>query len=324
MRVVALVHMHPALGHQAGAEWMLHYILRDLAEHGHDVICHVDSTSRLRVRSVGDYPVWVGFPRRLKADVVITHLDETLNAMRLAAETDTPIVHIVHNDHQLRYHAVGPDTCALAVFNSRWLKARTAHNVPSIVCHPPVLLRDYLGQGDPNGLVTLVNLSPQKGAQILYDLAAMNPQRRFAGVVGAYGNQINRPLPNVEVIPQTRRIVADVYARTRVLLMPSTYESWGRCAAEAAMSGIPVIASATPGLRECLTHAGTYLPMQADSAAWSSTLAELDDPDTYAQQSAQMLRRGSEIDAESTADLDSLRAALERIAEGRPAVQRVG
>lgn len=311
--------MHPALGHHAGAEWMLHFILRDLAEAGHNVTCYVGSTLPLGTVSVDPYVVRTGFPRRLDCDLVITHLDETLQAMRLALTWNVPVVHIVHNDHQLRYHAVGPETCALAVFNSRWLAARTPHTVPSVVCHPPVLGRDYHGDHDPKGLVTLVNLSPEKGAQTLYDLAVMNPHRRFAGVVGSYGNQIRRHMPNVELIEPTPRI-DDVYRRTRVLIVPSSYESWGRVAAEAAAHGIPVIASDTPGLRECLAGAGRYLPQDADASRWSSTLAELDDPAAYQQAVALARGRAVEVDAESTRDLELLRARLAQIA----AVPRVG
>ncbi|MFE4971343.1 glycosyltransferase [Kitasatospora sp. NPDC056651] len=51
-----------------------------------------------------------------------------------------------------------------------------------------------------------------------------------------------------------------VYARSRVVLMPSSHESWGRVGVEAFASGIPVIAHPTPGLAECLGHAGIYVP----------------------------------------------------------------
>ncbi|WP_262928542.1 glycosyltransferase family 4 protein [Streptomyces sp. CBMA152] len=48
-----------------------------------------------------------------------------------------------------------------------------------------------------------------------------------------------------------------VYSRSRVILMPSLYESWGRVAVEAFASGIPVIAHTTPGLVESMGEAGS-------------------------------------------------------------------
>jgi glycosyltransferase involved in cell wall biosynthesis len=50
----------------------------------------------------------------------------------------------------------------------------------------------------------------------------------------------------------------DVYAKSRVVLMPSEYESFGMVAAEAIVSGIPVIATPTAGLKENLGDAGIY------------------------------------------------------------------
>jgi glycosyltransferase involved in cell wall biosynthesis len=79
------------------------------------------------------------------------------------------------------------------------------------------------------------------------------PRQGFLFVVGAYGRQVRPRLANVQVIPPVAwdRMREAVYARTRVLLMPSEYESYGRCGVEAAHAGVPTIAhptGVTPGV----------------------------------------------------------------------------
>ena len=50
-----------------------------------------------------------------------------------------------------------------------------------------------------------------------------------------------------------------VYARTRLLLMPSRSESFGRVGLEAAASGIPTIASPVEGVPEVLGDCALFL-----------------------------------------------------------------
>ena len=88
----------------------------------------------------------------------------------------------------------------------------------------------------------------------------------------------------------------DVWARTKVLLMPSTYESYGMVAVEALASGIPVIACPTPGLKESLDYAGIF-PHSTSLKLWQSELARLlTDDNYYAERSQLALQRSKEID----------------------------
>ena len=74
----------------------------------------------------------------------------------------------------------------------------------------------------------------------------INPDERFLLVTG---DRIVQAPPNVDVQPPTRDI-RSIYARTKLLLMPSVCESYGRVAIEAAMSDIPTIAADLLGIRE--------------------------------------------------------------------------
>jgi glycosyltransferase involved in cell wall biosynthesis len=309
VKVAALVHMMPPW-HLAGAEVMLHTLLRGLVERGHE--CRVvarDAPEAWMLDGVTIHPLRDLPPRDLFdwADVGVTHLDMTRPAIEAAGRT--PLVHLVHNHVQLSTNGVTPRTCALAVFNSHWLAERVPWAGESTVIHPPVDCRDYATT--PGGAVTLVNLQPAKGVDVFYRLADEFPDVDFLGVVGAYGDQVaRRHLPNVLIHPTTGRM-RNVYARTRVLLMPSHYESFGRCAVEAACSGIPTIAAPTPGLQEALGAAGTYARPDAPRE-WAEALQRLlSDPSAYEERSAAARARSAELaDEDGVAAFD---AALTRL-----------
>jgi len=85
--------------------------------------------------------------------------------------------------------------------------------------------------------------------------------------------RIKRALRNagVEIVPNTDN-VSEIYKQAKVVLMPSKYESFGMVAAECMLQGIPVIASDTGGLKECL---GDYPTYKLDLDLWEKVLKEL-------------------------------------------------
>jgi glycosyltransferase involved in cell wall biosynthesis len=257
LRLLAFVHLYPP-GHNAGAEWMMHAILSRL-QRDHGIEPRVITTQPPRRRGTwgGMHVEHVREPRRqqtacARADVVITHLDATRQAMYACRRARTPLVHLVHNDRQLEHHRVTPERAQLVIFNSEWVRDAHAWAGPATVLHPPVWLEDYPPERGPHDRIVLLNLTEAKGALVFYELARRMPHRKFLGVRGAYGQQEPPPdLPNLRVIPNQRDVARTVYARAACVLMPSSYESWGRVAVEAAAAGVPCIAAPTPGLLEC-------------------------------------------------------------------------
>lgn len=320
MKLAALVHAYPP-EHNAGAEWMLHSILRWLVRRGHAATVAVGSTFHaaeldgVRIVDEAEFPTIAS-----EADVLLTHLDRTQRATRVAGELGRPLVHLVHNDAQLAFHRV--ERADLVVINSRWLAHALRWPGPTIIVHPPVFADDYRAAAAPppaaREYVTLLNLTGPKGGPLLFRLAELEPGRRFLAVRGAYGVQEvpRRPPRNVDVIPNTPNVVADVYARTRVLLVPSSYESWGRVAIEAAANGIPVIAHPTPGLVESLDTAGLFAQRHRPDE-WRRALTWLDDPANYRRASLDAAERALELDP--TDELGELERALQLLADGHRA-----
>ncbi|WP_405944752.1 glycosyltransferase family 4 protein [Streptomyces sp. NBC_00932] len=324
--MVARLHGYPP-DHNAGAEWMTHSMLRALVARGHDVRVHLFRRSsfwgRYELQGVQIWPAQTAARTAgalgAVADVVLSHLEGVPFAKEAGRLGGVPVISVCHNTHGQTFEEASG--VALAVYNSQWMRAAAGqfyrgHPLPppkrALVVRPPVFAEDY--RTTPGDRVTLINLNENKGGQLFWELAERMPDVRFLGVRGSYGDQIVRRLPNVEVtahIPGSG-MRDQVYARTRVLLAPSEYESWGRVAAEACASGIPVIAHPTPGLTECLGGAG-FLVDRGDVDAWEKAIRRLlAEPAAWMAASTAALQRSVELDPAE--ELASWCEAVEEVA----------
>lgn len=290
VNVLAMAHLYPP-AHNAGAEWMLHTLLRTLVDAGHrvDVLLSRDHPGYQRSFLLHGVKVWPQFSEcdRPPADLVISHLENTPRASVLAGQWRIPVVHVLHNTFSGSRYTLAAYQPDLTVTNSHWMRAdltdwwsrQSFGTMPRLTTvHPVVVERDYITFGDhERDRVTLVNLTETKGARVFYALAELMPEVKFLGVHGAYGEQLVRTdLPNVELLAHLTGLdmAEKVYRRTKVLLTPSDYESWGRVGVEAMCSGIPVIAHPTPGLHESLGTAGTFID-RAHIAEWATAIRQL-------------------------------------------------
>lgn len=267
--------------HPAGAEWTIHDAFAWLATRGHD--CRIASRTGYTQDRIDNVLVYCRptdeelAQHFMECDVMVTQLQSTMHAQLLAASYQTPLIQYVHSANQIEQLGVVEACSALVVFNSEHVAADCSWwPGDSLVMRPPILderVRVARG-GDtvPGKCTTLINLSNAKGGAVFYKLAQVMEGVPFLGVQGAYGDQALRPdglmtynenepatgLPrNMQVMGAVRDI-RTVLAFTRTLLVLSATETYGRVAAEAAISGIPTITVATPGLRECLGHRGVY------------------------------------------------------------------
>jgi hypothetical protein len=198
-------------------------------------------------------------------DVIVSQQWATGEATGWATELGRPFVMFVHGPGQFEHFR---PQCDLVVFNSacQLQLARPAlGRTPSSVLHPPVDRREYEtpGTGDR---ITFIGTGRAKGAAVAVAVARAMPQLPFLFVT----NDDFDDLPaNVEVAGRTREM-KDVYARTRLLLVPSIHESYGRVAVEAAMSGIPSVVADLPGIREATDGLATFV---GESASWIDAVA---------------------------------------------------
>lgn len=310
LKILAYIHMYQPL-HNAGAEVMLHQILKNLLDRGHEVkvICretNVGEFEGIKIYDLEEHRITELFEW---ADIVVTHLDMTKRAIRLMQRFRKPLVHLLHNDSQLTYHRVSTRHAQLLVPNSQWIKDSIRIGSPAIVVYPPTVPEKYAVK--PSGdAITLINMNESKGGRTFWQLARLMPDRQFIGVKGAYGEQITYKgtLPNVTIYENTPDIL-EIYKKTRLLIMPSAYESWGRTAIEAACSGIPVIATPTPGLTESLGDSGTFVE-HGDVAGYVEAIRAFDNQSLYKEKSQLAKKRAKDLADEFGTQINELEEKL--------------
>lgn len=311
LRVVVRVHAMPP-EHNAGAEHMLVGMLRPLVERGHDVQVWLSQSGEARepydYRGISVVPLAsrLDFGSAVRrADVVLSHLESVPSTASLSRGYGKPMVVICHNTFRPTFRDMAAGGTALAVYNSRWMEREAelffaeypkgVRPERSLIVRPPVVAAEYATK--PGRAVTLINCNPEKGGKVFEALARRMPEQQFLAVTGAYGEQALPDLPNVEILDHVRGedMRETVYARTKVLLMPSSYESWGRVGVEAMASGIPVLAHPTPGLCESLGEAGVFANRD-DIDGLEAALRRLLMPGEYRLASKRAKARSAELD----------------------------
>ena len=313
LRVGAVTPLYPPES-RVGAWLSTHECLRALAACGHRVsVCaYLRKPVRYQIDGVSVFGsrFALGNVLRHNVDVVISHAGDDGRAHAWAVQQGVPSIVMVHGtptvETQARYVKAPP---TLTVANARATVDLCKWAGPFGIVHPPVWPEEHATV--PGDRVTLVNLSADKGAGLFAQVSRRMPHVQFLGVRGAYGAQRTFSRPNVETIAPTTDMRRDVWSRTRILLMPSRVETWGRVAIEAAASGIPTIAAPTPGLREALGDAGTFVPVR-DVRRWCIEIDRLSDPAEWAAASARARARSAELNP--TEDLERFVEMVEGIA----------
>ena len=266
--------------------------------------------------------------RDFQPDWVLVSSEDLSHALLRQAHQSAPgrVVYLAHTPQFFPFGAASwnPDRQAAAlVTQSAGLVTIGQHMAayveralsrPVAVIHPPIYgagpFPDFASFGE--GLITMLNPCAVKGISIFLEVAARLPEYRF-GVVPGWGTTADdrralQRLPNLEFLPNARRI-DDLLARTRLLLMPSLwYEGFGLIAMEAMLRGLPVVASDSGGLQEAKRDTGYLIPVETidryepqfdehalpkpvvprnDPAPWVAAVRELlTDAAAYARESA--------------------------------------
>lgn len=331
MRLLWVIHLYPPK-HNCGSELMAHHINKFLLSRGHEVrvVLMQAKWNKIQVPYQYEGVEVIGNPQDNLdayrwADVILTHLDYTRHAIHMARFVKRPIVNFIHSHYTYDPNPI-PDAASdcHVVYNSQWVADYLGYKWPSMIMYPPCDPDYYNVCENPirNPYISMISINENKGGYILYQVAKAMPYAKFIGVVGSYDdgglqaeiiNRLRNECSNVEIVPNSPDILS-VYRKTRILLMPSRYESWGRTATEAMANGIPVISTATKGLQENCAGAGLFIPdrgpckanetgriVDHDGFTYDITpilqhIKALDDDDYYNAVSDKCRARASELD----------------------------
>jgi hypothetical protein len=283
----------------AGSELMLHEILTLLQQRGHEVcvFCPTAVTNNFDgIEVVRTTPK--DFSKVVSSgDVLITQLENSKPILEFACNK-IATGFICHFPTDVAKLNLKPRKDLLVIFNSVSTKLGAQWQGQNIVVPPPVQPARYATTIGRNH--TIINFNDNKGGKQFWRIAKSMPDLPFLAVHGAYGRTSpvrSRPR-NARMMSHTADI-RNVYSQTKVLLMPSLVETYGRTAIEAAASGIPTIASPTAGLKEALGDAGIYVDRD-DHEGWVRAIRNLQDPDRYLEASQKALARSMQLDPTKT------------------------
>ena len=281
-RSVMLLHGYTPFWN-AGSEVCAHTVNRRLVEKGHEVWVGVPGYPNVIYEGVHIFNAdnRVLLHNLMKHTHVIGTHSFRERCMKLSNQYGAAYVDWLHGGTFtaiVRNSVKTKESKIWAVFNSESLvQSFTDYSeVKYQILRPPVAWHEYEVpvKDHERTYVTLSNLNEPKGGQILIEIAKITPDVQFLGVRGSYWKQIeDKSVPNITYIDNTPRI-KDVYAKTKILIMPSKEETWGRTAIEAMSSGIPVIAAPTPGLKECCMDAALFVERN-DIEEWSRLINRL-------------------------------------------------
>ncbi|MDY7542907.1 MULTISPECIES: glycosyltransferase [unclassified Cryobacterium] len=183
----------------------------------------------------------------------------------------------------------------------------------------------------PGYAIVAARLQPLKGLDLAVEAIAavptvLRPELIIAGdASGDFDGYIdglreladrNGVADNVRFLgPQTRTALAALFRDAKVVLIPSHSETFGLVALEAAASGVPVVASASGGLREAVLDGDTGIVLASrDPQAWGAAITTLlGDADLARRLSVDARARAERLDwpRSARALLDVYRGLLE-------------
>ena len=206
--------------------------------------------------------------RELDANVVIGQNELSLAAVKAARIIGAASIVNVHTPPRYgRNLADAMYETNYAIYNTR-TSAEQWGEPKALVVHPPInpMPKNTYTKGDA---YTVLSSLRNKGVEVVLALAILYPDQRFIIVRSPAEPTHGLPdieervakLPNVELHPRVAPEDVDKYFKqTRILLVPSRYETYGMSAIEAAGYGIPTVHVDTPHVREGIGDGAILVP----------------------------------------------------------------
>ncbi len=239
--------------------------------------------------------------RHFQADVAFFQAGFPVEMANAVAETGIPSVIYLRNvETEDLGGRLDELTGTSFIANSRFTAEKFARSdgISASVIYPMVAADRYRTRSTRRN-VTFINPHPHKGVDIALKVVKSCPEIPFVFVKAWSLSSEDEDslkthaarLDNLTVREPTSNM-RSVYGEARILLAPSRWEeAFGRVAAEAHLSGIPVVGSDRGGLPEAIGPGGSIHSLDAPIEEWSDAVRALwSDEGHYQAVSAAALR----------------------------------
>lgn len=316
MKILWIIHSYPPVLN-AGAEMYTHNLNKALIKNGHEVIVLLPEKHFEYSHKAMTYEgVRISLNTKTKAtryyiewaDVVCTYLDFSKIAIDYV-NGYKPVVWFAHNTFYDEYTFIS-NANVHVVYNSEAALEMSPLKNDCCVLRPLITIKKSTTDPINQKYATLINHCHIKGGDLFASVAKRMTTHNFMAVTGGYAEQIQQPL-HVKVMPHTNNI-SEIYNKTRILLQPSRYESWGMVASEAIINEIPVICSPCFGLKENMGSAAIYCDIEKPEQ-WEKAIRLLDNDMIYRRQQEKCRIRAKELLDQNESDLILFESFLRNI-----------
>lgn len=246
----------------AGGELYLHNLLKEIKEYYDDFVIDVylpnnEIENKIEYEGINIIEIEKeNLEILLDYDLVITQLDYTKNVCEFCLKHNKKCFLIVHSYSKDLYSNYTKNNKIFVIYNCIIVKDDYINNNHSnknnITINPYCdfkKLSSYFCQNmKEKEYITFINPLSFKGAEIVLYLAKHFKERKFLIVKGGYYPEQQeeylkefRKLVNCHIIDNTKDIINKVYLKSRIVIQPSQWETWGMITNEASAMGIPTI-----------------------------------------------------------------------------------
>jgi glycosyltransferase involved in cell wall biosynthesis len=175
------------------------------------------------------------------ADCVVTQLMLSGQVIDMALEKDKEVIWVLHG-YFAGFNKLMRHDRVIKIFNSQNVLVDFSNNSGKInnyfIIYPftnfPLLSQYKDKELERREYITFVNPVKNKGVELILKLAKRNSDKKFLIVEGGYSQEEQqqyitrfRELSNTHIIKNTKNIIEDIYLKSKIVIMPSFYESYG-------------------------------------------------------------------------------------------------
>ena len=215
---------------------------------------------------------------KLKPDCIISAQFANADINHKIKEWNIPHVVLTFAPYQYVFNGDTSKYPSLVTYSNSYIKSKDSLQKNGYIVRDPINHTIYeIPKENMNPTyITLIGSPPNiKGHSIFIELAKKFPDLKFMLVTHSdeYKNIV---LPvnilQIDYIKDIQELKNKVYSKTKVLLLPSTQEAFGRVTIEATASSIPCIISDYPGLSDATFQMSNYIKEYQDINKWEQEL----------------------------------------------------